>query len=205
MPRFTIARGRRVTRSALTCCGLFAASGSAPLRAQDAPPVRQWFAEINRDIWTPFLAGVRTDADSLYLRVRSRDYVRIQGNGRLILGYDDYVDDTQKMMQRYREQGTRITMDVRFEDRITDGTAASERGISRVLFSARDGETRTYYSRFHTISRKEGGVWRVLTDYSPAASDSVGEAEFARAKALDDVGDFLCYMAYPDKRQRCGR
>lgn len=62
------------------------------------------------------------DRRSLYLRVRSRNYVRVQANGRLILTYDDYVDDTQQMMRRYREQGTRLTIDVRLEERITDGT-----------------------------------------------------------------------------------
>jgi hypothetical protein len=171
--------------------------------ATDDPPVRQWLMEINREIWTPFMEGVRTDVDSLYLRVRSRDYVRVQEDGRLILTYHDYVDDTRQMMARYREQGTRIAIDVRFEERITDGQTAFERGISRIVFSYSDGRTRTFFSRFRTISRKEGETWRVLSD-TPAL-DSVGEVEFRTAKALDDVATFLCFRRYPEKELRCGR
>jgi hypothetical protein len=73
-----------------------------------------------------------------------------------------------------------------------------------VLFSTKDGATRTYFARFHTISRKEGATWRVLTEYFPA-SDDVGEPAFTRAKTLDDVAEFRCYMPYPDKQLRCGR
>jgi hypothetical protein len=195
---------RRVTLWVLACCVLAVAIPHAPLRAQD-PPVRQWFMEINRDIWTPFLEGVRNDDEALYLRVRSLDYVRVQANGRLILTHSDYVDDTQQMMRRYREQGTRLTIDVRFEERITDGKSASEKGISRVVFATADGGQRTYYSRFHTISRREEAGWRVLTEYFPAPTEDVGEEVFSQAKTLDDVADFRCFMPYPEKQLRCGR
>jgi hypothetical protein len=163
---------------------------------------RRWLEEINQDVWMPFMEGVKKDDESLYLRVRSTDYVRVDPTHRFILNYADYVDDTVKMMRRYREQGTSVTIDIRFEERITDGQSASEKGISRVLFAAKGAEARTYYGRFHTISRKEDGKWRVLTEYFPP-SDDVGETQFLGAKALDDVAEFLCYMPYPEKKLRC--
>lgn len=171
--------------------------------AQGQPDADRWFAEINRDVWTPFTEGVRKDDSALYLGVRSTEYVRVQASGRLLLDYADYVDDTVKMMAGYRAQGTAIVIDVRFEERIIDGKSASERGIQRVLFTPKGGETRTFYTRFHTISRKEGGKWRVLTDYFPASTDPITEAQYAQAKALDDVASFRCHMRYPEKKQRC--
>jgi hypothetical protein len=84
-----------------------------------------------------------------------------------------------------------------------NGVAASEKGVTRVLFSKKEGETRTFFSRFHTISRKENGVWRVLTDYAPESTADVGEEQFMRAKALDDFAEFRCYMPYPERKSRC--
>ena len=43
--------------------------------------------------------------------------------------------------------------------------------LSRVLFTDKDGKTRTFFTRFHAISRKEDGAWRVLTEYFPAPGD----------------------------------
>jgi hypothetical protein len=161
----------------------------------------RWFAEINRDIWLPFMEGVASDKERLYLAVRSKDYVRVQARGRVLLDHADYVDDTIKMMARYREQGARIVIDVRFEERIVDGKSASERGISRVSFKPREGEARISYGRFHTISRKEGDRWRVLTEYF--AAEPATEKQFLEAKAPDDVSSFRCYLPYPERRQKC--
>jgi ketosteroid isomerase-like protein len=108
------------------------------------------------------------------------------------------------MMQRYREQGVQLSVEVRFEERIVDGRAASEKGISRVLFTDKDGKSRTYFTRFHTISRKEGSSWRVLTEYFPPPGDDLGEAQFLQAKAVDDTAAFHCYMPYPQKKLQCG-
>jgi ketosteroid isomerase-like protein len=180
---------------------VLAAAAIPGAAAQDAS-ARRCLEEMNRDVWMPFMEGVRRDDESLYLRVRSKDYVRVASSDRFILGHADYVDDTVKMMRRYREQGTRLTIDVRFEERICDGRSASDKGISRVLFTAKDGTVRTYFGRFHTISRKEADAWRVLTDYFPPGND-VGEEQFTRARAVGDIADFLCYMTYPDKKLRC--
>lgn len=165
----------------------------------------KWLEEINRDIWIPFLAGVEKNDDSLYLTVHSRDYIRVQAEGRLILSYATYVDDTRTMMRGYKDRGTGLIMHVRFEERITNGQFASERGISRVVFSSKKGERRVYYSRFHTISRKENGVWKILTDHYPPADERVGEQEFNRAHEMGDVHPFRCYLLYPNKKQDCGK
>jgi hypothetical protein len=191
----------RVARNivVLGLCGLYVGLAAAG-HAQEATSTKA-LKEINRDIWVPFMQGVAASEDALYLGTRSKDYVRVQANGRLILDHANYVDDTVTMMGRYRDQGAKVVLDVRFDERITDGRHASERGITRVIFTPKSGDARTSYTRFHVISRKEGAAWRVLTDYAPA--DSASEAEYQRAKAPDDVQEFRCHMPYPEKKLRC--
>jgi hypothetical protein len=164
----------------------------------------RWLEEINRDIWVPFLDGVARNVDTLYLDVHSRDYVRIQEQGRLILSYDTYVDDTRTMMQQYHASGTRITMQVRFQERITNGQFASERGISRIVFATPNSEPRVFYGRFHAVSRREGGRWKILSDFAAAGGEPPGEAEFLGAHDMNDVTPFRCYMRYPEKKTDCG-
>jgi hypothetical protein len=185
--------------SLVLLCALF-----APAWAQDGG-ARQWLAAINKDVWLPLMAGVTNDDESLYLGVRSKSYVRVQEQGRLLLNLDDYVDDTRAMMKNYRDKGTRLKMEVRFEERLIDGKSASESGVMRVTFSDKDGKGRTVYSRFHTISRKQADGWRVVTDYFPPTGSRFGEPQFERLKAPEDVADFLCYTTYPEKRERCDR
>lgn len=168
------------------------------------PGAARWLEEINRDIWLPFLEGVARNVDTLYLDVHSRDYVRIQEQGRLILSYDTYVDDTRTMMQQYYERGTRITMQVRFQERITNGHFASERGISKIVFATPNPESRVMYGRFHTIARKEGGRWKILSDFGPAGGEPPGEEDFMSSHDMIDVMRFRCYMTYPEKKPECG-
>jgi hypothetical protein len=172
-------------------------------QAQDVAAT-QWLKEINRDIWMRLLEGVAKNDASLYVNVHSDDYIRVQEEGRLILDHESYVDDTKKMMQRYAERGTSLTMQVRFEERISNGRYSPERGISRVVFASKSGEPRIFYGRFHTVSRKESGRWKIVTDFSPASEEVLSEHNFARAHAMDDVWPFRCYMPYPAKRLDCG-
>lgn len=191
-------------KKAFVSCLLFALLWSHAAAFAQNSSATKWLEEINRDVWIPFLAGVAQNDDSLYVHVHSRDYIRVQAEGRLILSYATYVDDTRAMMRQYAESGIGLSMQVRFEERIVNGQFASERGISKVVFAAEDGTARVYYGRFHTISRKEDGVWRILADYSPPASERVGEEEFTRAHEMEDVTPFRCYMMYPEKTLDCG-
>ena len=117
----------------LLSCSILAAS----LAEAQQPKAAGWLAEINHDVWLPFMEGVNKDQASLYLGVRSGDYIRVQAGSKLILTYPEYVDDTVNMMSRYREQGTKLSIAVRFEERIINGGSASEKGISQVLFTGR--------------------------------------------------------------------
>ena len=173
---------------------------SVPALSQTANPA-DWLREINRDIWNPFLEGVRNYRDELYLGVHSRDYVRIDSANRFFLGRADYDDDTIKMMARYKSDGSTITMNVRFDERIVNGRLAFERGVNEVIMTDKNGASRKFYGRFHVVSRKEGDRWKMLTEYLPP--ETIGVNDFLSARAIDDFTPFLCYMPYPEKKLVC--
>ena len=81
---------------------------------------------------------------------------------------------------------------VRYRLRIPAGSRDT---VERVLEALDRGRLR--------VAEKEGGAWRVLTEYFPAPRDDLGEAQFQQAKALDDTTGFNCYMPYPQKKVRC--
>jgi ketosteroid isomerase-like protein len=167
------------------------------------PGPREWLAEIERDIWLPFMEGVRTYNDPKYLEVHSKDYVRIDPTNRFLLDRKDYDDDTVKMMARYKADGRVISITVRFEERIVDGKSAFERGINEFVITAKDGSSRKSYGRFQVVSRKENGKWRMLTEYFPPGQAT--SEQYLAAKAIGEYSAFLCYLPYPAKAPPCAR
>lgn len=165
------------------------------------PKPSEWLKEINRDVWQPFMEGVGTFNDNLYTRVRSQDYIRIDPGSKMFLNRTDYDDDSIKIMHRYKEEGRKLRLSVRFTDRIVNGEFAFERGVNEFVMETKDGESRRSYARFQTVLRKENGVWRMLTEYFPP--ESATEEDYKNASALDDLSKFRCYMPYPQKKVVC--
>ncbi|MGN6519627.1 MAG: hypothetical protein ACTHK2_09420 [Dokdonella sp.] len=89
-----------------------------------------------------------------------------------------------------QKAGTRLAVEVRFVERMTDGHHSSERGLVRTTMTEAGKDARTRYSRFHAISRLEAGRWRVLTEYRTPAGSDAAEA-FAAAFPVDNVAAAL--------------
>lgn len=159
----------------------------AGLSSAHATPARvEALQQVNRDIWEPFTRGVATFDDPAWLGVRSRDFVMVQQGKPHFLGHDFYVEDSTRVMRELKQAGTRLALELRFEERMTDGSHASERGIIRTMMTEAGKAPRTFFSRFHAISRIEGGHWRVLTEYrTPAGADA--EEKFAAAFPMESV------------------
>jgi ketosteroid isomerase-like protein len=128
-------------------------------------PQAEALRELDREVWTPFVEGVANYDDAGYLATRSRDFVMVDGRGGNFLDYDYYAEDSAQAMRQLREAGVTMTADVRFESRRSDGEYASEQGILRIARTDADGKQVTGLTRFHAISRKEDGRWRVLTEH----------------------------------------
>ena len=151
-----------------------------PFFAHAAPSTSaETLRELDRDLWTPFVEGVSSYDDAGYLATRSRDFVMVDDRGGNFLDYDYYAVDSAQAMQQLRESGVKLSAEVRFDTRRSDGEYASERGLLRIVRVDADGRQSTGITRFHAISRKEDGRWRVLTEHrwaDPAATQAAFDA-----------------------------
>jgi ketosteroid isomerase-like protein len=156
--------------------------------AADSPQA-QALRQLDRDVWTPFVEGISRYDDAGYLATRSRDFVMADARSGNFLDYDYYAEDSAEAMRGMREAGVSMTAEVRFEARRSDGEYASEQGILRIARTGADGGRSTGLTRFHAISRKEDGRWRVLTEHR-WADRALDDTAFRKAHARDDFEAF---------------
>lgn len=155
--------------------------------AQDSPQM-QTLRELNLHVWEPFVRGVNTYDHALYSRVRSKDSIFV--DGKRFFGYEAYVEDAIRVMTPIQKAGTQLNMQVRFEERTTDGVYASERGVLRSVVTDASGVERTSHARFHVISRKQPDGWRIVTDYRWRTGAEADAKAFAAARMPEDVETF---------------
>lgn len=162
---------RMTPRRLFATCALLVA---LPFTHAHATPAQvQALQQVNRDIWEPFVRGVGDFDEAAWSGVRSRDFVMVQRGKPQFLDHDFYIEDSAKVMRELKQAGTRLALEVRFEERMTDGEYSSERGLVRTTMTEAGKPARTFHSRFHAISRLEHGHWRVLTEYrTPAGPDA---------------------------------
>lgn len=145
-------------------------------------------AELNRDLWHPFVAAyAAVDADA-FMALNHTDVVHISGAGKQINGYAEYAGQMREFFAMVAARGDRIGIEFRFHERIASGDLASERGLFRLSVVPADGELRTRYGRFHTVARKADGRWRFGVDYD--TDEGADRAAFDDAAAVDDLARF---------------
>jgi len=123
--------------------------------------------ELNRDIWRPFVAAYGDLDIEAFLALHRADLIRISGTAGRVHGYDEYAGQMREFFATVTERGDRIRIDFRFDERITDGDLASERGLFRLSVTSPAQPPRTRYGRFHTLARNTEGRWRLVADYDP--------------------------------------
>ena len=181
-----------VLPSALAAQSPAAQSSAAPSPAAPPaalPPERaRWIAELERDVWHPFLRGVRSDSAPLYVGVHSRDFRWVAPGSRgRIMDRAEYDADSRLVMRRRRDEGGSSEIDVRFLERNVTESFAAEKVVTRFAVRRPGREPEVGYGIAHYFSRREGdGVWRVLLRY--ASPDRATEATFGAAVPLATPG-----------------
>ena len=145
-------------------------------------------AELNRDLWHPFVAAYAALDPDAFIALNHTDVVHISGAGRQVTGYADYTRQMREFFAMVAARGDRIGIEFRFHERIASGDLASERGLFRLSVVPADGELRTRYGRFHTVARKADGRWRFAVDYD--TDEGADRAAFDAAAAVDDLSAF---------------
>lgn len=153
-------------------------------------PIIDELRSLNDGLWRPFVrAYADRDADA-FLALASPDLVKAGGPGRQVQTFAGYAADTRAFFADLTSRGSRATIEFRFTERLVGADAASERGVFRIEATRADGDSRVFYGRFHTFSRRLDGRWRFVTDYDSDEAGSVDQSAFELAVPVDDVDAF---------------
>lgn len=141
--------------------------------------------EINVQVWKPFISSFNNYDANGFLAVHTKDVVRSPLDAKMILTYDEYLQNQLEGNKRGKENGNTRTLDLRFTERIANAATAIDIGIFKVTVNRKDGSTQSFYGRFHVVLRKENGVWKILVDMDSSEGRSIDEADYIAAKAME--------------------
>jgi hypothetical protein len=168
--------------AALAALALSLAACGGALHAQPTARARR-LAELERDVWRPYLEGVRRDSAPLYVGVLARDFHWVApGDSGLVMDRAAYDADSREVMRRRREAGGTSEIDVRFLERNVTEDFAAEKVVMRFVIRRPGREPQTWYGVAHYFSRKEQGAWRVLLRHG--ATERATAATFEAAAPL---------------------
>lgn len=160
------------------------------LFASDAAPDRsRLLAEIDRDVWAPFVAAVNADHPEGYVAVHSSEFRWVApGEKGRIMSLDEYDEDSRTVMRERKKKGETTTIEVRFLERNIREDFAVEKAITRWTLRRQDGTAETGYGIAHYFLRKEKGVWKIWLRYG---SREKGDAAAFEAAGGRDQGGLL--------------
>ena len=165
----------------------FAAHAQAPAPKSTSPEILK---ELDRDIWLPFIKAYGESNPEGYFALHSKSFVRAQGDGKRIETIEQWMNGTRNMFRVFGERGSKAAIQFRFLERFANAETASERGIYEFASVNSQGETRKSYGKFHVISRKEDGKWKILVDYDSTEGRTIDEAAFKAAHAQSDYAKY---------------
>jgi ketosteroid isomerase-like protein len=150
---------------------------------------QQQLEAINRQLWLPFIEGIRTDRADLYVGVHSEHFYWVApGNNGRIMDLREYDEDSRSVMERRKAAGERTEIEFRFLERNVDGDFAAEKAIVKFVSHRRGKPPETSYGISHYFSRKEKGVWKMWLQYR--SNERADEVVFAAAAPVTDVMRF---------------
>ena len=141
------------------------------------------FELINKQVWEQFTKAFETSDYELFGSLHSDDLIRVSGNGKRILGKENYI---QGYETRWIENKQARTISFRFLERIANEHSGSERGVYKLTINSGTEKEQNYYGKFHVILRKERGIWKILVDYDSSENDTINEESYLNAHPQND-------------------
>lgn len=141
-------------------------------------------AEINAQVWEPFIQHFNNNNTEGFMAVHSRDVVRSPRDGKAVWNWDEYAKEQQAGDKQDRDAKRKRTLELRFTERIYGNNQAVEVGIYKTSYLIPDGTSQSFYGRFHVVLRKESGVWKILVDTDSSENNSITETDFLKAAPL---------------------
>lgn len=164
---------RRAARACL--CAVWLACAPAVAAAQETQ------AQIDRDVWIPFLAASTAFDAEKFLAVQSKDLIRVAPDRQEIYGLPRYAAEIRQGFPRAKQRGVVRRTEMRFLTRTAAENLAHETGFFRSEVTLATGEKRVQFARFEMVLRREDGAWRILLDKDTSDGGAITEEMFRAA------------------------
>ena len=145
--------------------------------------------EINL-IWEKFYQAFDSLDYKPMAEIHSKELVRVAG-GKRISDYETYINNYKTRFKEAKNNGISNKISLRFSERINNDSIASEKGIYKLIRIDGQGNKKAYYGQFLVIFKKENGMWRILVDYDSNENNAIGEKEYAKAHAINELDKFI--------------
>lgn len=141
--------------------------------------------QINDQVWKPFITTFSNYDTKGFMAVHSRDLVRAPRDSKNVLNFEQYKKQYEEGDKRSVQQKTKRTIELRFLERMSNENQAFEVGIYKTTVINAQGESKSFYGKFHVVLRKENGTWKILVDSDSSEEGTIGEKEFEAARPLE--------------------
>lgn len=141
------------------------------------------------NVWSKFYKAFETLDYTLMAEIHHKDLVRVSG-GKRIIDYDTYINNYKVGFERDKKAGQTSNISLRFFERISNDSAASERGIYKLVRNKGKANEQAYYGQFHVLFKKINGEWKITMDYDSSEGDTIGEDDYNKAFAIDNFEKF---------------
>lgn len=145
--------------------------------------------EAINTVWAKFYKAFETLDYALMAEIHSKELVRVSG-GKRILDYDTYIKGYESSFQNSKDTNQTSHISLRFFERINTDFTASERGIYKLVRNKGTDKERAYYGQFHVIFKNIDGEWKITLDYDSSEFNTIGEDDFKKAYAIDNLEPF---------------
>lgn len=146
--------------------------------------------DINDQVWIPFTKAIMTQDVEGFVKVHSKDLVRAERDSKKVLTLSEYQKRMVASWPKWKEQiakdKLKYIFELRFTERISNGTQAFEVGYFQNEVTKPNGEIQKDYGRFQVALRKENGIWKILVDSDSSEGRSITEKDFLEAKTLQE-------------------
>jgi len=142
------------------------------------------------EVWYQFYQAFDSLDYELMAEIHSKDLIRISG-GRRILDNETYINNYKRRFEDRKKKHETNEISLRFFERINNDSIASERGIYKLVRNKNRSDEKTYYGQFHVILMKENGTWKIFMDYDSNESNTIGEEDYLKAYAIEDIDKFI--------------
>ena len=146
---------KHITAIAITLCAV------TSVAALQTPPVSS-AREIDRDVWSAFVATVAADDIGGMGRVYVPDAVLVTPTKTQAI--KDTLEGWGRDMVAAKARGDKATVEFRFSRRQDDATTAFEAGIFKYTVIAKSGVSTPKFYPFEELLVKLNGKWRVLME-----------------------------------------